>query len=115
MYASHVNWELVEILLHIGRVPRARLHLSTLGLYSLGPFATIVKNDGGTLPIWFQLSFLEISSEDKVSFLESPWFDEFFLMTEGSGMVLDHSDSLSFSFFLELVQSLSKLGGIISA
>ena len=36
-------------------------------------------------------------------------------MTEGSTMVLDHFDHRSFSLFLKLFQSLSKLGGVISA
>ena len=115
MYASHVNWELLEILLQIGRVLGARLHLSTLGLYSIGPFATIIDNDEGTLPIWFHLSFLESSSKDKVSLTESPWFDKFFPLTEGSVMVLEHYYGRSFSLLLELVQILSKLVGVICA
>ena len=97
MYASHVNWDLLEILIQIGQVLGARFHLSTLGLYSIGHFATIVGNDEWTLPIWFHLSFLESSLKDKVALTESPWFDKFCPLTEGLEMVLSHSYGRSFS------------------
>ena len=61
----------------------------------MGPFATIVDNDEGALPIWFQSSFLEGSLKDKVSLAESPWFDEFYLLTKCPMMVLGHSDDCS--------------------
>ena len=109
------QWRIIEILLQIGRVPWARLHSSTLGLYFVRPFTTIVNNDEGTFPIWFQLSFLESSSKDKISFAESPWFDDFLPLTRGLAMVLGQSDGRSLSFSLELVQSLSELEGFTGA
>ena len=74
-----------------------------------------MNNDEGTFPIWFQLSFLEISLKDKISFAESPWFDDFLPLMRGLAMVLGQSDGRSLSFSLELVQSLSEIEGFTGA
>ena len=105
----------MKISLKIGRVPGASLHLSARGLYSIRTFGSIITNDEGAFPIWFQFSLLESSSKDKIPFIESPWLDEFLPLAKGSMMVLDHFNCYSISFLFELVQGLRELRGVISA
>ena len=105
----------MKILLQIGQVPGVSLHLSAWELYSIRTFGSIISNDKGTFPIWFQFSLLESALKDKTPFTESPWLDEFLPLAKGSVMVLGHSDGCSISFLFKLVQGLRELGCVISA
>ena len=113
-HTSHDNEELMKILLQVGRVPGASHHLVARGLDSVRTFRSIISNDKGTFPIWFQFSLLESSSKDKIPFAESPWHDEFLSLAKGSAMVPNHSEDCSVSFLFKLVQGLKELGGVIS-
>ena len=93
----------MKILLQVDQVPRASLDLSSRGLYYVRTFGSIISNNEGTFPIWFQFSLLESSPKDKIPFTESPWLDEFLPFAKGSVMVLDHFDDCVISFLFELV------------
>ena len=105
----------MKIPLQIGRVLGASLHLSARGLYSVCTFGSIIRNDEGAFPFWFQFSLLESSSKDKIPFTESPWLDEFLPLAKGLLMVLYHFDDCSILFLFDLVQGLRELKGVISA